>query len=74
MIEEKVSEYLDDVRRNPQHYINEYDLDLENFIDRASVIEDAVDIDGVGHNISHYDGIEYEIRIDGVDYHVFRVD
>ena len=74
MIEEKVSEYLDDVRRNPQHYINEYDLDLENFIDRASVIEDAVDIDGVGHNISHYDGIEYEIRIDGVDYHVFRMD
>ena len=74
MIEEKVSEYLDDVRRNPQHYIHEYDLDLENFIDRASVIEDAVDMDGVGHNISHYDGIEYEIRIDGVDYHVFRVD
>jgi len=74
MIEEKVSEYLDDVRRNPQHYINEYDLDLENFIDRASVIEDAVDMDGVGHNISHYDGIEYEIRIDGVDYHVFRMD
>jgi hypothetical protein len=74
MIEEKVSEYLDDVRRNPQHYIREHDLDLENFIDRASVIEDAVDIDGVGHNISHYDGIEYEIRIDGVDYHVFRMD
>ena len=74
MIEEKVSEYLDDVRRNPQHYIHEYDLDLENFIDKDSVIEDAVDMDGVGHNISHYDGIEYEIRIDGVDYHVFRVD
>jgi len=74
MIEEKVSEYLDDVRRNPQHYIHEYDLDLENFIDKDSVIEDAVDMDGVGHNISHYDGIEYEIRIDGVDYHVFRMD
>ena len=74
MIEEKVSEYLDNVRRNPQHFINEYDLDLENFIDKDSVIEDAVDMDGVGHNISHYDGIEYEIRIDGVDYHVFRVD
>jgi hypothetical protein len=74
MIEEKVNDYLYDVRRNPQHYINEYDLDLENFIDKESVIEDAVDIDGIGHNISHYDGIDYEIRIDGVDYHVFRMD
>jgi len=74
MIEEKVNDYLYNVRRNPQHYINEYDLDLENFIDKESVIEDAVDIDGIGHNISHYDGIDYEIRIDGVDYHVFRMD
>jgi len=73
MIEEKVNEYLYDVRRNPQHYIQEYDLDLENFIDRDSVIEDAVDMDGVGHNISQYDGIEYNIRIDGVDYYVFRL-
>jgi len=74
MIEEKVSDYLDDVRRNPQHYIHEYDLDLENFIDKDSVIEDAVDMDGVGHNISHYDGVEYYIRIDGVEYYVFRID
>lgn len=74
MIEEKVNDYLYDVRNNPQHYIQEYELDLENFIDKDAVIEEAVDIDGVGHNISHYDGIEYEIRIDGVDYHVFRVD
>ena len=74
MIEEKVSYYLDDVRRNPQNYIHEYDLDLESFIDKEGVIEDAVDMDGVGHNISHYDGVEYDIRIDGVEYYVFRVD
>ena len=74
MIEEKVNDYLYDVRNNPQHYIVEYDLDFENFIDKDAVIEEAVDMDGVGHNISQYDGIEYEIRIDGVDYHVFRMD
>jgi len=74
MIEEKVRDYLDDVRNNPQHYIHEYDLDLEQFIDKEGVIEDAVDMDGVGHNISHYDGVEYDIRIDGVEYYVFRID
>jgi hypothetical protein len=74
MIEEKVSKYLDDVRKYPRHYLQEYELDLENFIDKDAVIEQAVDIDGVGHNISQYDGVEYDIRIDGVDYYVFRVD
>ncbi len=74
MIEEKVNDYLSDVRSNPQQYLKEYDLDIEEFVNKDEVIEDAVDTDGVGHNISHYDGIEYDIRIDGHDYYVFRMD
>ncbi len=74
MIEEKVNDYLSDVRSNPQQYLKEYDLDIEEFVNKDEVIEDAVDTDGVGHNISHYDGVEYDIRIDGHDYYVFRVD
>ena len=74
MIEEKVNDYLSDVRSNPQQYLKEYDLDIEEFVNKDEVIEDAVDTDGVGHNISHYDGIEYDIRIDGQDYYVFRMD
>ena len=74
MIEKKVDEYLSDVRSNPQNYIKDYDLDLEEFLNKDEIIEDAVDTDGVGHNISHYDGVEYDIRIDGHDYYVFRVD
>ena len=31
-------------------------------------------MDGVGHNISFYDGNTYEARIEGVDYYVFRMD
>jgi len=74
MIEEKVNYYLSDVRSNPQNYLKEYDLDIEEFVNKDEVIEDAVDTDGVGHNISHYDGVEYDIRIDGYDYYVFRMD
>ncbi len=74
MIEEKVNYYLSDVRSNPQQYLKEYDLDIEEFVNKDEVIEDAVDTDGVGHNISHYDGVEYDIRIDGHDYYVFRMD
>ena len=74
MIEEKVNDYLSDVRSNPQQYLKEYDLDIEEFVNKDEVIEDAVDTDGVGQNISHYDGIEYDITIDGHDYYVFRMD
>jgi len=74
MIEEKVNNYLSDVRSYPQQYLKEYELDIEEFVNKDEVIEDAVDTDGVGHNISHYDGIEYDIRIDGQDYYVFRMD
>ena len=74
MIEEKVNNYLSDVRSYPQQYLKEYELDIEEFVNKDEVIEVAVDTDGVGHNISHYDGIEYDIRIDGQDYYVFRMD
>ena len=74
MIEEKVNNYLSDVRSYPQQYLKEYELDIEEFVNKDEVIEDAVDTDGVGQNISHYDGIEYDITIDGHDYYVFRMD
>lgn len=79
MFEEKVKEYLIDVRDNPQQYLIDYGLTenddlLLDFIDKESVIEDAVDMDGVGHNISHYDGVTYETRVEGTDYYVFRID
>jgi len=79
MFEEKIKEYLIDVRDNPQQYLIDYGLTenddlLLDFIDKESVIEDAVDMDGVGHNISHYDGVTYETRVEGTDYYVFRID
>jgi len=79
MFEEKVKEYLIDVRDNPQQYLIDYGLTenddlLLDFIDKESVIEDAVDMDGVGHNISHYDGVTYETIVEGTDYYVFRID
>jgi len=73
MIDEKVDSYLADVRYNPVSYIRDYGIQIEDFIDEDRLIEDAVDTDGVGHFISSYDGIEYEVRVDGYDYYVMRV-
>ena len=79
MIEEKISDYLYDVRQNPRQYLQDYGFAedterLEHFIDKNAIIEDAVDMDGIGHNISHYDGATFETRVEGVDYYVFRID
>ena len=79
MYDEKVKDYLYDVRNNPEMYIRDFGLGenndlIEQFIDKDSVIEDAVDMDGVGHNISFYDGNTFETRVEGVDYYVFRMD
>lgn len=79
MFEEKVSDYLYDVRQNPRQYLYDYGIAddterLEQFIDKDAILEDAVDMDGIGHNISHYDGATFETRVEGVDYYVFRID
>ena len=78
MIEEKIADYLYDVRLNPKQYLQDYGFEdterLEQFIDKNAIIEDAVDMDGIGHNISHYDGSTFETRVEGVDYYVFRID
>lgn len=41
-------------------------------IDVDRLAEDCVDIDGIAHFISGYDGYEHEVDIDGVDYYVYR--
>jgi hypothetical protein len=73
MFEEKVKEYLIGVRKYPNTYLEEHELEIDNFINIDSIIEDSIDTDGIGHNVSNYDGISYEIKIDGVEYYVFRV-
>lgn len=79
MFEEKITDYLYDVRQNPRQYLQDYGFAddterLEQFIDKDAIIEDAIDMDGVGHNISNYDGATFETRVEGVDYYVFRID
>ena len=51
-----------------QYLINENDL-----LDIPSVIVFCQEVDGRGHIISSYDGIENEIEIDDVTYYIYRL-
>jgi hypothetical protein len=47
-------------------------LDLTEFINKDSFIEDVIDSDGYGSSIGSYDGDINEYRIEGESYYVAR--
>jgi hypothetical protein len=72
MVEDKLEERLSDIRRNPLSYIKDYGLEVKNFVDEESLIEDMVNTDGYGI-LSSYDGSYETIEINGDDYYIFRI-
>jgi len=73
-IQDKVEELMDEVRRDPLHYLETMGFDIDNFIDVDSIAESSVDLDGTGPALSAYDGSENEVKINGTWYYVYRID
>ena len=71
-IDDKVEELLYNVRRDPKSYIDEYGLDIENFINKEDFIDSVIDADGYGI-ASPYDGGYYDYRIKNRTIYVFRI-
>ena len=73
-IENKVQEWLYDVKQNPLDYLNDYGFDIEGFVDVDELIEDSLNYDGVGPALSSWDGEVYESLINGEWYHIVIVE
>ena len=71
MIENAVDSRLYEVRRDPVSYIDEYGLDVKNFIDIDELIQGVYADDGYD-GILTYDGTYEVVNIKGTDYYVFR--
>lgn len=74
LIEEKVEEFVSDVRRDPSSFMKEFGLDWKDYIDEESFIEDVVNTDGYGHTLNSYDGNIDEYKVMGEWYYVMRID
>jgi hypothetical protein len=74
MIEETANERADDAKDNYEYYIESFGIDISNYVDEESLIEDVVDSDGIGNSLGTYDGHDYEVDINGTTYYVMRVD
>ena len=72
-IEEAVDDRLEDVRRNPESYIEDWSLDHENFIDRRAFIQDVIDTDGYAHTLNSYDGNADEQKVQDQWFYVMRI-
>jgi hypothetical protein len=63
---------LDDVKRDVQHYMNEFGLNYEDYIDKDEFITGLIDSDGYGM-VASYDGEVSEYYIKDETFYVVRL-
>ena len=73
-IEEVKDDRIDEVKRDPLSFINEFGLDLYEFIDKRELARGVIESDGYGNSIGTYDGEIYEYDIEGEIFYVGRID
>jgi hypothetical protein len=73
-----VSQVIDDnvygVKKDPMQFIDDFGLDISNFINKREFIEEIINIDGYGHTLNRYDGTADEVFVDGDLFFVMRID
>ena len=73
MIDDKVEEMLRYVKRNIIHYMKDWGMNISDYLDKESAIEDIINSDGYGQILNGYDGNYDEVDVDGDNFIVMRV-
>lgn len=74
LIDEKVDDLVDDVRRNPESFIEMFGLSMNDFINKNDFIEGVIEADGYGQILNGYDGSADEIYVGKKLFYVMRID
>ena len=75
LIEAKVEDLLDDlVSGSAMSVIENYGLNLADFINLSEFKKDVIDSDGIGHTLNYYDGTEDTIEFDGETYYILQIE
>ena len=72
-IEAAIESRVKDVEYDVETFMDEFGLDIENYIDKDSLIKDVVDTDGYGHTLNSYDGTADETYVKDKLYYVMRI-
>jgi hypothetical protein len=54
--------------------IENYGLNLADFINLSDFKKDVIDSDGIGHTLNYYDGEEDTIEFDGEEYYILQIE
>lgn len=68
-IQEVIDGLVDEVRRDPLHYVTEWDIPLKDVIDVDELIQGMVDLEGY-EALARYDGVIHE----KYNFYIFRID
>jgi polyhydroxyalkanoate synthesis regulator phasin len=71
MIDNKVAEYVRDVKRDPLEYLKNLGLPIKEYIDEDALAQGLVDSDGWGV-MNGYDGQYDSEEVNGVTYYIMR--
>jgi hypothetical protein len=72
-IQEKIDELVESVEENPMQYIEDYGLEINNFLDGEEIIRLVIQSDGYQVMSSH-DGELNEEYVDGETFYIIRID
>lgn len=73
LMDEKVQERVDDVRSNISWFMEEFGLNVEDYIDKDAFIEGVIDADGYGI-VNSYDANYDETYVQDILFYVMRID
>jgi len=72
-IQEKIDELVESVEENPMQYIEDYGLEINNFLDGEEIIRLVIQSDGY-QVMSSKDGELNEEYVDGETFYIIRID
>ena len=74
LIEEKVEDLINDLVDDPVTVIENYGLNIENYIDIRGFKEGLVETDGIGHTLNSYDGDYDTIEFNDEEYYILQTE
>ena len=73
LIEQSIQDRLEDMKSNPLDYVEDWGLNLKDYVDMESLAEHIVETDGYAE-LARYDNEENEEYMLGKLYYIFRID
>ena len=74
LVSQVIDDNVSEVKRDPMRFIDDFGLEISNYINKEKFIKEIINNDGYGDILNRYDGTADEIFLDGDLFFVMRID